>query len=99
MKHNVWRALPPALAILLAGCNSLPRELKREITEANQRLTQTEKQFKAATDEITADLNHTPDLFTTVAPDWRSRLAAAHSKLASATSDRTELEKLEKIRD
>jgi hypothetical protein len=99
MKHHAWRALPPALALILTACASLPRELKREIDEANQHLTQTEHQFKSTADEIGADLNHSPDLFTAVAADWRSRLATAKSKLASAVSDRAELEKLEKTGD
>ena len=96
MKLNVWQALSPAVALLLVGCASLPKELKREITEANTHLAQAEKQLKSASDEVAADLKHSPDLFTAVASDWRNRLDSAKSKLSSAANDRTELEKLEK---
>src|SRR5579863_7913111 len=63
MRH--W-ALPPALSLLLFSCASLPRELRHEISEADNRLLQAQKVFQREADEIKSDFNHSPDLFKTV---------------------------------
>ena len=84
-----------AAAVVLAGCASLPRELRHEIDEADNRLLQAQKQFKKTSDEITADLNHSPDLFKAVASEWTGRLKAAKSRLDAAETDRRELKRLD----
>jgi hypothetical protein len=85
-----------AALVILTGCGGLPRELRREITDASSKLQQTEKQFQRTSDEIRDDLGHSPDLFQSVAGEWRSRISAAKAKLDAAATDRRELEKLEK---
>jgi hypothetical protein len=90
------RIVAIAALVLLAGCSSLPRELRREISEASTRLQQTEKQFQRTSEELRDDLAHSPDLFAAVSGEWKSRVAAAKSKLDAAATDRRELEKLEK---
>jgi hypothetical protein len=90
------RTITAAALVFLTGCASLPRELRREISEAGNRLQQTEKQFQRTSDEIRDDLAHSPDLFATVGSEWKSRVAAAKSKLDAAETDRRELDRLEK---
>jgi hypothetical protein len=85
-------------AVFLTGCNSLPRELRRAVTDSAARLDQTEKQFQRTSDEIRDDLAHAPDLFngTPAAAEWKSRIAASKARLAAAQTDRRELERLDK---
>jgi hypothetical protein len=87
------------LALLLTACASLPRELRRQISDADSRLLQAQSQFRKAADEIKADLNHSPDLFKAVAADWNNRLNTAKSKLDAAETDRRELSRLDKSGD
>ena len=97
----LWRR-PSAcafFALALAACNSLPSEIHREIREASQKLQQTDRQLQRTSGEIRDDLAHSPDLFATVAPDWRARLADAQSKLEGARSDDRQLEALDKSGD
>lgn len=82
-------------AVLLAGCNSLPNELRREIADADSRLLQAQRQFQRTADEVRADLKKSPDLFQTVSAEWSSRLTAAKARLDSAESDRRELKRLD----
>ena len=53
MKHQV--AITAFL--LLTGCASVPRELSRQIEDADTRLLQSEKQFQKNADEVKAALN------------------------------------------
>jgi hypothetical protein len=82
-------------AVLLTGCASLPRELRREIQDADNRLLQTQRQFQKTSEELKSDLNHAPDLFKSVSSDWTSRLNIAKSKLDAAETDRRELKRLD----
>jgi hypothetical protein len=93
MKHQGHAAI--AAFLLLTGCASLPRELRHEIQDADNRLVQAQKQFQNDADEIKSDFNHSPDLFKTVSSDWTGRLKAAESKLDAAETDRRELKRLD----
>jgi hypothetical protein len=84
-----------AAFLLLTGCASLPRELRHQIQEADNRLVQAQKQFQKDADEIKSDFNYSPDLFKTVSSDWTGRLNAAKSKLDAAETDRRELKRLD----
>jgi hypothetical protein len=87
-----------AVLVVLTGCNSLPREIRREIADAGAKLRQSEKQFQRESDEIRDDLSHAPDLFNAApaAGEWRSRLSAAKGRLDAAESDQRQLETLDK---
>jgi hypothetical protein len=87
-----------AALVALAGCNSLPSELRRDIKNAASQLEKTRSEFGKSSDEIQADLAHSPDLFNAIpaTAQWRSRLATANSRLEAAETDRRELERLDK---
>jgi hypothetical protein len=93
MKHQGHAAI--AAFLLLTGCTSLPRELRHEIQEADNRLLHAQEQFQKDADEIKSDFNYSPDLFKTVSSDWTGRLNAAKSKLDAAETDRGELKRLD----
>jgi len=93
MKHQRHAAI--AAFLLLTGCASIPRELRHEIQEADDRVLQAQKQFQKDADEIKSDFNYSPDLFKTVSSDWTGRLNAAKSKLDAAEADRRELKRLD----
>ena len=93
MKYQ--RHAATASFLLLISCASLPRELRHEIQEADNRLLQAQKQFQNDADAINSDFNYSPDLFKSVSADWTSRLKAAKSKLDAAETDRRELKRLD----
>jgi hypothetical protein len=93
MKHKGHAAT--AVFLLLTGCASLPRELRHEIQEADNRLLQAQKQFQKDADEIKSDFTYSPDLFKTVSSDWAGRLKAAKSKLDAAETYRQQLKRLD----
>jgi hypothetical protein len=82
-------------AVLLTGCASLPKELRREISEADSRLLQTQRQFQRTSDDIQAELKQAPDLFRTVSSDWDGRLKTAKARLAAAENYRRQLKRLD----
>ena len=90
------RILSLAAVVALTGCNTLPREVRREIADAAQQLQQTDRQLEKTSREIRDDLAHSPDLFASVAADWRARLADVQSKLEAARSDGRQLDALDK---
>jgi len=83
-------------ALLLTACAQLPRELRSQIDAANNRLTQSGKDFERTDAEVLDDIKRTPDLFngTSVATGWPAGLHAAKSKLDAAGRDRAEIDKL-----
>jgi hypothetical protein len=93
MKHQVYAAT--TTFFLLAGCASLPRELRQEIQEADIRLLQAQKQFQSEADSIKSDFAYAPDLFRTVSSDWTGRLKAAKTRLDAAETNRRELKRLD----
>ena len=90
------RILSLAAVVALTGCNTLPSDVRRQIADVSQQLQQTERQLQRTSGEIRDDLSHSPDLFASVASEWRARLADAQSKLEGARSDGRQLEALDK---
>ncbi len=83
------RTLAIAVALLLAGCGGLPRELRDEIASEKDRLPQAERQLRNSRQTVRDDMAHAPELFagTPVATAWPARLQSAQASLDRAKND------------
>src|SRR5438067_11339798 len=86
------------VAVLFAGLDSLPRQLRAEISTERTALTTAQKQLAAARDEVGRDLKNEPVLFHAIpsSQQYQERLAKDAGVLHSAANEVTELTTLEK---
>jgi len=82
--------------VLFAGFDNLPRRLRADISSEAQQLSQTEKQFQSAQEEVNRDLASDPDLFRAhdMNTAFPGRFRIASGELQGAQRDRDALDKL-----
>src|SRR4051794_22683741 len=80
------------------GLDSLPRDLRQQISAERTALNDTRRQISKAQVEVTHDLQAEPDLFRSIPASkaWPSAFASAATDLQSASRDMEQLAALEK---
>ena len=86
------------IAILFAGLDGLPRDVKAQIAAEKKSYAAAQSQVQSAQSEVSRDLASDSALFGALpsAREYPDRLSRASGSLASASQSLTELEQLEK---
>lgn len=86
------------VAVLFAGLDGLPREVRAQIATERTALQSARKQIAAGKDEVAREVQGDPDLFQSVmaSRQWPLQLGQDEAVLQSASRDMDELARLEK---
>ena len=86
------------VAVLFAGLDNLPREVRAQIKSEQAALTATQSQLLSEKDEVNRDVQADPALFGAIpeSAQWPAAFAKAESTLADASRDMDELARLDK---
>src|ERR1017187_5700129 len=86
------------IAVLFAGLDGLPRDVKAQIATERKSFSAAESQLQSAQAEVSRTLASESDLFRALpsAREYQDRLGRATGSLATAGQSLGELEKLEK---
>jgi hypothetical protein len=84
------------IVVPFLGLDSLPRDVRQQITAERDALAQTQRQIKNAQEEVAHDLSAEPELFRSIpaSQGWAGGLATASADLQSASRDMEQLNTL-----